>query len=111
MRSSPSRERDVHLVTASLSAMDDLADRAVLRDGSVVLLRLATPADHAMLARFFHDLSLESRRRRFLGFAEPSDKLLDSFCTQADVSESATLLAMRLVDAEMRPIAVGSYFR
>jgi acetate---CoA ligase (ADP-forming) len=101
----------VHIATPSLSAAEEVTDRAVLRDGSVVLLRLATPADHEVLARFFHDLSLESRRRRFLGFAEPSDKLLDSFCTHAHLSETATLLAMRLVDAELRPIAVGSYFK
>jgi acetate---CoA ligase (ADP-forming) len=92
-------------------ASEASADRAVLRDGSVVQLRLAVPADHEVLGRFFHDLSLESRRRRFLAIAEPSNAILDGFCTSTDSSKAATLLALRLVDGELRPIAVGSYFK
>jgi acetate---CoA ligase (ADP-forming) len=97
-------------MSPSLSAVEDVTDRAVLRDGSVVLLRLAGPADQPMLARFFHGLSLESLRRRFFGLAEPTTKILDSFCG-SDPTESATLLALREIDAELRPIAVGSYFK
>jgi predicted CoA-binding protein/GNAT superfamily N-acetyltransferase len=88
-----------------------MADRAVLRDGSVVQLRLASPGDHAMLGRFFHRLSLESLHRRFFGLAEPSDALLDTFCTSSDPAQAATLLALREVEGELRPIAAGSYFR
>jgi acetyl coenzyme A synthetase (ADP forming)-like protein len=98
-------------LSPSLAAVEDETDRAVLRDGSVVLLRLAERADHGMLARFFHGLSLESLRRRFFGLAEPTDKVLDSFCISSNPAESATLLALREIEGELRPIAVGSYFK
>ena len=95
----------------SLPSTEDAADRAVLRDGSVVQLRLAGRGDRDELARFFHDLSFESLRRRFFSSAEPSDTLLDTFCSSSDPLQAATLLALRLVDGALRPIAVGSYFK
>jgi acetate---CoA ligase (ADP-forming) len=94
-----------------LPATEDIADRAVLRDGSVVQLRLAGPGDRERLGRFFHRLSLESLHRRFFGLAQPSTALLDAFCQSANPAQSATLLALREVDGELRPIAVGSYFK
>ena len=100
----------MHAVSPPLPAADDTASRAVLRDGSVVQLRLAAPSDHRALTRFFHELSPESRRRRFFSLAEPSDELLTRFCDSTDLSRNATLLALRLDDGELRPIAVGSYF-
>ena len=39
--------------------------RMVLRDGTVASVRVATDIDREPLRRFFHDLSPESRRRRF----------------------------------------------
>jgi len=101
----------MHATSPSLSTMEGTADRAVLRDGSVVLLRLADPSDHDVLARFFHELSLESLRRRFFGIAEPTDAMLDSFCTSSNPAQTATLLALRSIEGELRPIAVGSYFK
>src|SRR5262245_6966272 len=71
---------------------------------------MAAPADHQALARFFHQLSPESRRLRFFAVAEPSDELLTRFCDSTDLSRNATLLALRLDGADLRPIAVGSYF-
>jgi acetate---CoA ligase (ADP-forming) len=93
-----------------LPAADDTASRAVLRDGSVVQLRMAAPSDHQALTRFFHELSPESRRLRFFAIAEPSDELLTRFCGSTDLSRNATLLALRLDGGDLRPIAVGSYF-
>jgi acetate---CoA ligase (ADP-forming) len=93
-----------------LPSADDLADRAVLRDGSVVTIRATEPADHDALRRFFHDLSIESRRRRFFSLAEPADSLIDRLCDSHDPGRALTLLAIRSVDGEPRPIAVGSYF-
>jgi GNAT superfamily N-acetyltransferase len=90
---------------------DDHRTPAVLRDGSVVQLRLALPDDHAALTRFFHRLSVESLRRRFFGPAEPSSTLLDTFCTSAHPAQAATVLALRLTDGVERVIAVASYFR
>jgi GNAT superfamily N-acetyltransferase len=83
----------------------------VLRDGSIVQLRLAVPGDHDALTRFFHRLSVESLRRRFFGAVEPSTTLLDTFCTSAHPAQAATLLALRLIDGVECPIAVASYFR
>jgi GNAT superfamily N-acetyltransferase len=97
-------------VSPPLPAADDTASRAVLRDGSVVQLRMAAPSDHQALTRFFHELSPESRRLRFFAISEPSDVLLTRFCDSTDLSRNATLLALRLDGGELRPIAVGSYF-
>jgi GNAT superfamily N-acetyltransferase len=100
----------VPAISPPLPSADDSAARAVLRDGSVVQLRLTEPSDHSALARFFHELSQESRRRRFFGFAEPSREILTRFCDSRDLLRSATLLALRVADVDLRPIAVGSYF-
>jgi GNAT superfamily N-acetyltransferase len=89
----------------------DVVEQAVLRDGSIVLLRFADPGDHEALARFFHGLTIESLRRRFFGPCEPSDRLLDTFSTSSDPKQAATLLALRAIEGATRPIAVGSYFR
>ena len=96
-------------LTPSLPTADDAALRAVLRDGSVVTLKIAEPADHDAVRRFFHDLSPESRRRRFFAIAEPSDALITRLCDSTKPSQAITLLALRRVDADVRPIAVGSY--
>jgi acetate---CoA ligase (ADP-forming) len=100
----------VRTISPPLPSTDDTASRAVLRDGSVVQLRIAQPSDHAALARFFHELSPESRRLRFFGNAEPSDEILTRFCDSSDPARNLTLLALRLAAGELRPIAVGSYF-
>jgi len=99
----------MQIVTPALPSEDDSASRAVLRDGTVATLRLAHTGDREVLRRFFHDLSPESRRRRFLGFGEPADALLDRLSDSSDLSRAATLLVLRVRDGESRPIAIGSY--
>src|SRR6266508_110294 len=99
----------MQLITAALPTSDDPALRSVLRDGSVVTLKIAEPADLGAVRRFFHDLSPESRRRRFFGLAEPSDAFITRWCDSRDPTQTMTLLAMRLVDGALRPIAIGSY--
>ena len=96
--------------TPSLPASDDLANRALLRDGSVATIRPTEPSDAAALRRFFHDLSTESRRRRFFGIGEPPDSLIERLCDSHDPRRALTLVAERSVSGELRPIAVGSYF-
>lgn len=96
-------------LTPTLPSLDDAALRAVLRDGSVVTLKVAEPADHDAVRRFFHDLSPESRRRRFFAIAEPSDALISRLCDSSDPSRALTLLCMRHLEGEARPIAIGSY--
>ena len=73
-----------------LPSPEDRADRAVLRDGSVVQLRLSVASDRDELARFFHHLSFESLRRRFFGPAEPSPELLGTFCSSTGMPTSSS---------------------
>jgi acetyl coenzyme A synthetase (ADP forming)-like protein len=94
-----------------LPAADEAgALRALLRDGSVVTLKIADPTDHDAVRRFFHDLSPESRRRRFFAIAEPSEALIARLCQSGGPATMVTLLALRHVDDDVRPIAIGSYF-
>src|SRR5262245_58168179 len=94
-------------VTPPLPAGDDAAERVLLRDGSVATLRPSRNEDVTALRRFFRDLSPESRRRRFFTLAEPTDALLDKLADSSDPSQALTLLALRTVDGESRPVAVG----
>src|SRR5262249_47585332 len=101
---------NMKLVVPPLPASDDAAtSRAYLRDGTVATLKIATPEDHPAVKRFFHDLSPESRRRRFFGIAEPPDAFIARWCDSSDPAQALTMLALRLVDGELRPIAIGSY--
>ncbi len=96
-------------LTPSLPSLDDAALRALLRDGSAVTLKVAEPADHDAVRRFFHELSPESRRRRFFAIAEPSDALIARLCDASRPANAMTLLCLRQVGTEVRPIAIGSY--
>jgi acetyl coenzyme A synthetase (ADP forming)-like protein len=89
--------------------IDQTPSRVILRDGTTAVVRVTVPGDHDALRRFFHELSTESRRRRFFSFADPDEVLLDTFCDSSDPSRQTTLLALRQVEGELRPIAVGSY--
>jgi acetyl coenzyme A synthetase (ADP forming)-like protein len=97
-------------LAATLPTSDEKSLRAVLRDGSTATLKIADPSDHDAVQRFFHDLSPESRRRRFFSIAEPSEALVARLCDSSNPAMALTLLAMRAVDGVIRPIAVGSYF-
>ena len=60
------------------------ASRVILRDGTVARPCASTGRDDRdALRRFFHELSPESRRRRFFSLAEPPDALIDAFCDSA----------------------------
>ena len=99
----------MQVITPPLPAGDDAAERVVLRDGSVATLRPSRAGDAAALKQFFRSLSPESRRRRFFTPSEPSDALIDRLCDSSDPARALTLLAIRIVDGEARPVAVGSY--
>src|SRR5579872_3665989 len=94
-----------------MPAVEDPPDCAVLRDGTVVRLRAAVPDDGALVARFFHDLSPESRRNRFFAMGEPSESTIARFCDSANPHAAMTLLALRVLEGELRPVAIGTYFR
>jgi predicted CoA-binding protein/GNAT superfamily N-acetyltransferase len=100
---------NMKMIVSPLPAADDAAERVVLRDGSVASLRPSRRDDAAALKRFFHDLSPESRRRRFFTLAEPPDAIVERLCDSTDPARGLTLLAIRSVDGEARPVAVGSY--
>ena len=92
-------------------AIDDPAGpRLVLRDGSVAAVRRSTPADRETMRRFFHELSPESRRRRFFTAGEPTAALVDRLCDSEDEHRSVTLVAVRQAGSDSTFIAVASYF-
>jgi acetyl coenzyme A synthetase (ADP forming)-like protein len=94
----------------TLPASDDPTTmRAVLRDGSVTLLKVADSSDGDAVQRFFHELSPESRRRRFFSQAEPPESLVARLCDASDPARTVTLLALRAVEGTVKPIAVASY--
>jgi acetyl coenzyme A synthetase (ADP forming)-like protein len=97
-------------LSATLPSSDETTMRAVLRDGSVAVLKVADPSDHDAVQRFFHELSPESRRRRFFTLAEPADELVGRLCDSSNPRRAMTLLAIRTVDGVTKPIAMGSYF-
>ena len=91
--------------------------RVVLRDGTVASIRVAGAADGDALRRFFHELSPESRRRRFFTPAEPSDSIVQRLAGAHDPDRALTLIVDRYVDdgtaapagRNVRPIATASY--
>ncbi len=93
----------------TLPSSDRAESRIILRDGTVATIRFTTAADRDALRSFFHELSPESHRRRFFTLADPSERLIDSFCDSTMPERQATFVALRLVDGALRPIAVGSY--
>jgi acetyl coenzyme A synthetase (ADP forming)-like protein len=99
----------MRLLTPPLPAGDDTAERVVLRDGSVARLRPSRADDAPALKQFFHNLSPESLRRRFFILSEPPDTVIERLCDSSDPARALTLLAIRIVDGDARPIAVGSY--
>jgi acetyl coenzyme A synthetase (ADP forming)-like protein len=99
----------VPIVTAPPPSADQAESRVILRDGTLATVRVTSAADRDALRRFFHELSPESHRRRFFSLADPAETLIESFSDSSQPSRQATLVALRLVDRELRPIAVGSY--
>ena len=84
--------------------------RLVLRDGSTAGVRPATASDRDALRRFFHELSPESRRLRFLAAATASEELIARLCDNADPHDALTLIACRRDAHSTHVIGVGSYF-
>jgi acetate---CoA ligase (ADP-forming) len=94
-----------------LPAVDAIATtRLVLRDGSTAGLRASSPADREAMRRFFHDLSPDSRRLRFLATAEPSNALIARLCDNSDPRRALTLVVSRHYEGEVHLVGVGSYF-
>ena len=90
-------------------SVGDVDPRLVLRDGSLATVRTAEAGDRDAVRRFFHELSPESRYKRFFALGEAPDALVDRLCDSTQPSRGLTLVAYRRVDNDVRPIAVGSY--
>jgi len=92
-------------------ATDDLhVPRIVLRDGSTASVRSARPEDATALRVFFHELSPDSRFKRFFTASEPPDALIERFCRTVDPRAGLTLIALRQVADDERVVAAASYF-
>jgi acetate---CoA ligase (ADP-forming) len=99
-----------HPVPPSMPAADVAGSRrVVLRDGSVATVRVATAADAAAMRQFFHNLSPDSRYLRFFTAGEPPDDVIDRLIDSTDPSRNLTLIAERVVDAELQIVATASY--
>jgi hypothetical protein len=86
------RDPGVPVAALPRTAVGHEGTRLVLRDGSAAGLRFATPDDREAMRRFFQDLSLQSRRLRFMGGAEPASALIDRFCDSSDPKRAVTLI-------------------
>jgi acyl-CoA synthetase (NDP forming)/RimJ/RimL family protein N-acetyltransferase len=84
-------------------------DRLVLRDGSVAALRPAVAADYDAVARFYRDLSDESRRRRFMAAGALPDAVIRSLCETSHPARAMTLLALRHFNDGDHVIAACSF--
>jgi acetyl coenzyme A synthetase (ADP forming)-like protein len=101
----------MHTIPPSPAATDELeTERLILRDGTTASVRRSTPADVPLLQRFFSDLSLESRWRRFFSLGMPGPQLLERFGDSEDPHKAMTLLALRYVGSDLRVVGVASYF-
>ena len=85
------------------------ADRDARRHRRVAPPR--RPSDLDDVRRFFHELSPESRRRRFFAPGEPPASVSATSATRRIPAKRLTLLAVRQVAEQPRLIAVGSYLK
>ena len=83
--------------------------RLILRDGSTAHVRRAGPEDRESLARFFRDLSAESRYRRFLSASTPGPDLIARLVANADPTSALTLVVTRVAGSGPAIVATGSY--
>ena len=70
----------MHRVSLPPSAVDDVDPRLVLLDGSVAAVRIADAGDRDDVRRFFHELSPESRYKRFFTMSGAPDALVERLC-------------------------------
>ncbi|HJZ55068.1 MAG TPA: GNAT family N-acetyltransferase [Gemmataceae bacterium] len=83
--------------------------RLILRDGTTAQLRPACPDDRDAIADFFHRLSAESLRRRFLSASPLGPELTGRLTAGSDPRTVLTLIATRTCKGVARVIAAGSY--
>jgi acetate---CoA ligase (ADP-forming) len=97
-------------ITPPLPAGDQIdSPRLVLRDGSVASVRPVTAGDRESIRRFFHNLSPDSRRKRFFTPAEPSDSVIERMTDSSDPHRAFSLVVHRLRSESLLPVAIASY--
>ena len=97
-------------ITPPLPAGDQIdSPRLVLRDGTVASIRAVTATDRESIRQFFHDLSPDSRRKRFFTPAEPSDSIVERMTDSTDPHRALTLIVQRLRSESLLPVAIASY--
>lgn len=86
----------------------DYVERATLKDGTVVRLRLVTPEDKPLLAAGFAKLSPASRYARFFGAKTELDAHELSYLTELDQENHFALGAIREEgDGHGEPVGLG----
>src|ERR1700676_4194646 len=88
----------MRIIAPPSTSLDAAPDVIVLRDGTVASVRHARPADRDALRTFFHELSPESRYRRFFSAGEPADDVVDRLCASEGAGRGVTLGATRSID-------------
>jgi acetate---CoA ligase (ADP-forming) len=87
----------------------DYHEHVLLRDGSGITLRLATPADAGSVESLVTSVSEESRYFRFMaGVNYVSRSVIDSMCVN-NPADSASLLAVLGGDTHGKIIGIGNY--
>ncbi len=100
----------MHPVPPSVPALDDVsAGQIILRDGTVAGIRRSGLIDVPDLQRFFHDLSEESRYRRFFTRGDAPADVVRRLSDSRDPARGVTLVAERSVDGASRIVATASY--
>jgi acetate---CoA ligase (ADP-forming) len=100
----------VRPTTPTLPAGDQIdSPRLVLRDGTVASIRVVSPTDRESIRRFFHELSPDSRRKRFFTLSEPSDGVIEQMADSSDPRRGFSLIVHRLRSDDLRPVAIASY--
>jgi RimJ/RimL family protein N-acetyltransferase len=86
----------------------DYVERAMLRDGTIVLLRLVGPEDKALLRREFERWSPESRYARFLAPKQQlSDEELDYLCNLDQETHFAIGAIAEAGEGDGEPVGLG----
>lgn len=91
--------------------MDEGAERRMLGDGTVVLIRPVLPSDRDELLAGFLALSPESRRRRFFDADHELDEGDLDYLTQPDQVDHVAIGALREEDGAQHGVAIGRYIR
>ena len=88
---------------------DSQSERVKLKDGSEILIRPIGPADREMLLAGFHELSSESRYRRFFTPLARLDARWLTYLTSVDHHDHEALIAESVADHQ--PVGVARFVR